>query len=292
MIDYNNKYNNYVNLIEKKLEVYCNEIFGDLSEVGQAARYSLFSGGKRIRGVLTVAVSDLLDGDLDTAVAFACAVEMLHCYSLIHDDLPAMDNSDMRRGKASCHVKYGEAVALLAGDALLTGAFEQLTKCADQSQISDAVISLSKAAGCKGMIYGQELDISFEGKKPAESDLLNIHFNKTGQLIMSASMLGAIAGKANISQKEAICSYSEKIGMVFQIIDDILDITATDLELGKPSGNDAALMKITFATFKGIDYATLLAENLTAEAIGIIDEFGDNSEFLKTFAKIMLDRKN
>ena len=292
MIEYNNKYNNYVNLIEEKLKVYSNEIFGDLSEVGQAARYSLFSGGKRIRGVLTVAVSDLLDGDLDTALAFACSIEMLHCYSLIHDDLPAMDNSDMRRGKASCHVKYGQAVALLAGDALLTGAFEQLTKCAGQSQVSDAVICLSKSAGCKGMIYGQELDIAFEGKTPSESDLVSIHSNKTGQLIIAASMLGAIAANANTSQKEFISSYSEKIGMVFQIIDDILDITSTDIELGKPSGNDAALMKTTFATLNGIDYAKQRATKLTDEAINTIDEFGDKSEFLKTLAKIMLDRKN
>ncbi|MEG0803805.1 MAG: polyprenyl synthetase family protein, partial [Pygmaiobacter sp.] len=271
------------------------QLFAAPSAVGEAALYSLFSGGKRVRGVITIAVCDLFGGDLDIAAGFGAALEMLHCYSLIHDDLPCMDDSDTRRGRPSCHKKYGETVALLAGDALLTTAFEALARTpATKAQIADATLCLASAAGPSGMVYGQELDLAFEHKIPTQEDLLNIHRHKTGELINAAAALGAISASASTAGDAALLlEYSNRLGLVFQIVDDILDVTATQQELGKPVGNDVLHEKITFATLHGVEQARATAEAVTREACTLLAErYGEKSDFLRELAASLLIRKN
>lgn len=294
MTEYNGIYQGYIQRLMERMDQDLPRLFAEGSSVGEAARYSLLSGGKRVRGVLVLAVCKMLAGDMQAAESFGCAIEMLHCYSLIHDDLPCMDNAATRRGKPSCHKQYGETTALLAGDALLTAAFEEIAfSDAEKGQIADAVLCLSKAAGPTGMVYGQELDLAFEHKQPQRADLMRIHQHKTGDLINAAVALGAIAAKANSHQKALLKSYSDRIGLVFQIVDDILDVTATAEELGKPVGNDDLCGKITFATLQGIEKAQLEATQLTEEACALlIAEFGDAADFLVTLAQSLLVRKN
>lgn len=294
MTEYKSVYEGYIRRLTARMEEDLPHLFAENSSVADAAQYSLLSGGKRVRGVLVLAVCDLLCGDMLAAESFGSAIEMLHCYSLIHDDLPCMDNAAMRRGKPSCHKAYGEATALLAGDALLTAAFEEIAfSAATKEQIADAVLCLSKAAGPTGMVHGQELDLAFEHKQPTRADLLRIHQHKTGDLINAAVGLGVIAAKADARRKSLLKEYSSRIGLVFQIVDDILDITATAEELGKPVRNDDLCGKITFATLEGVKQAQAEAARLTEEACALLTaEFGEKAEFLAALAQSLLVRKN
>lgn len=222
------------------------------SEVCRAARYSLMGGGKRIRAVLVLSVCDMLGGNMQAAEQFAAAVEMLHCYSLIHDDLPCMDNDDLRRGRPSCHKAFDEATAMLAGDVLLTEAFEVI---AMPRQMPMSVYGPQRTEcrcrAARGMVYGQELDLKYEALAATEEQLRLIHRNKTGALINAAIQMGAAAARADDAQCRALEHYAYGLGLVFQIVDDVLDVTSTPEQLGKPIGSDSENGKTTFVTLYG-----------------------------------------
>lgn len=291
-MDYEKQYHEYLARVNRALEAACNTYLPEESEVCRAARYSLMSGGKRIRAVLVLSVCDMLHGNAEAAEQFAAAVEMLHCYSLIHDDLPCMDNDDMRRGRPSCHKAFGEATALLAGDTLLTAAFETLSGSPGTAvQNTAAVCALSRAAGANGMVWGQELDLTFEEKPATAEELREVHRNKTGMLINAAAQLGAVAASADDIQRQAIARYAFSVGLVFQIIDDILDVTATAQQLGKPIGSDAANGKTTFVTLHGVERSRGIAQELTDGACGVLRAaFGGRAQFLETLAASLLER--
>ena len=282
--------------VEAALPVLLKETFPaqEESAVARAAAYSLLGGGKRVRGVLTLAACELVCGDTAPAVSYACALEMLHCYSLIHDDLPCMDDDDYRRGRPSCHKAFGEPTALLAGDALLTAAFDAL--CQNENggeKNAKAVALLARAAGPCGMILGQELDLAAELVPVDEAGLLKIHANKTGRLLRAAAGLGAAAAGADAQQAAALDEYASCIGMVFQIVDDILDVTSTVEELGKPIGSDADNNKTTFVTLKGLEEARREARALTEKACGVLRaQFGEPAEFLCAYAQQLVERSN
>ncbi|WP_296977350.1 polyprenyl synthetase family protein [uncultured Eubacterium sp.] len=257
----------------------------------EAMRYSVENGGKRIRPMLTLEFCRMCGGDVNKALPYACAIEYIHTYSLIHDDLPCMDNDDMRRGKPSCHKMYGEATALLAGDALLTHAFE----ICSASELSDsqnlrAVSLLSQNAGVGGMIGGQVIDLKYEQSDPSISDILTVHRLKTGALISAACILGCIAAGAD-DEKIALASrYAYMIGTAFQIRDDLLDIVGDEEKLGKPVGSDADNDKTTYVTLVGADRAQQDVKTLTDKAIEILDSFSEN-DFMKTLSEYLVNRE-
>ena len=282
----------YCNQIETALK-HCLPKTGGLQErLIQSMTYSLLDGGKRIRPILVLEFNRLCGGSQEAAMPFACAVEMVHTYSLIHDDLPCMDNDDMRRGRPSCHKAFGEATALLAGDTLLTAAFETLSGSPGTAvQNTAAVCALSRAAGANGMVWGQELDLTFEEKPATAEELREVHRNKTGMLINAAAQLGAVAASADDIQRQAIARYAFSVGLVFQIIDDILDVTATAQQLGKPIGSDAANGKTTFVTLHGVERSRGIAQELTDGACGVLRAaFGGRAQFLETLAASLLER--
>ena len=222
------------------------------------------------------------------------ALEMLHCYSLIHDDMPCMDNDDFRRGRPSCHKQFGEATALLAADALVTAAFEVLAhaKCSAESRI-EAVQLLARGGGDRGMLYGQELDKHFETVRAGEAELLNLHAHKTGALIIAAVELGCAAAgvRPDTDTRKALVRYAAELGLVFQIVDDILDVTSTTEELGKPVGSDADNDKTTFITLYGLQGAHEEAERHNAAALAALDALGPGADFLRLMAAELLERK-
>lgn len=288
-MDYQKQYQHYLSLAHEALQRKAGVCFDADSEVGKAACYSLFSGGKRVRAVLCLAVCDMLGGDLQTAADYAAGIEMLHCYSLIHDDLPCMDDDDMRRGKPSCHKAFGEATALLAGDALLTAAFEAISTAPGASV--QAVTLLSSAAGAKGMIYGQELDLRFETQRADASQLETIHANKTGKLIQAAVLLGACAAGASEEQKVLLRRYACDIGVVFQIVDDILDVVSTSEVLGKPVGSDEENGKSTFVTLYGLEESRRMAQEKTKNACDALEGYGEKAWFLRELAVSLANRE-
>lgn len=293
-MNYDQKYSAYLEKIEQALVECCAELLPETSRVCQAARYSLLAGGKRVRAILTLAACELLGGNEAAALRFACAVEMLHCYSLIHDDLPCMDNDDMRRGKPSCHKAFGEATALLAGDALLTEAFEAIGSapvCAEAR--ARAALALAAGAGSKGMVWGQELDLRCEGQPVSEAALRLIHENKTGALINAAVQLGAAAALAGAADCEALRAYALDLGLVFQIVDDVLDVSSTSEELGKPVGSDAGNQKTTFETLYGGEGAMELARRINGNACRALRAgYGEKADFLVQLAETLLCRRS
>ena len=292
-MEYQAKYQEYLAQASKALEEACAQFLPEESEVCRAARYSLLGGGKRIRAVLVLAVCEMLGGDLQAAGSFSAAVEMLHCYSLIHDDLPCMDNDDLRRGRPSCHKAFGESTAMLAGDVLLTEAFEVIANApAAPLACVQAARALGAGAGSRGMVYGQELDLKYEALAATEEQLRLIHRNKTGALINAAIQMGAAAANATDAQKKALEQYAYGIGLVFQIVDDVLDVTSTQEELGKPIGSDSENGKTTFVTLYGVQGAMELAQQLNDETCAALREhFGDKAEFLQQLAQQLLTRK-
>ena len=262
--------------------------------VGEALRYSLLGGGKRVRASLCLAVCEMLSGSCEAALPAAAAVEMLHCYSLIHDDLPCMDDDDYRRGRLSCHKQFDECTALLAGDSLLTKAFELLGAIEVPATAARCVLLLSRAAGGKGMIYGQELDIAGAASaQDVRAALDQINGLKTGCLIEAAVLMGAAcAGCADDEALAALSVYARNIGLVFQIVDDVLDETATLEQLGKLTGSDKNNDKVTYASLLGVSAAMQAAEELTEQACNVLLPFGDRAAFLTQFAKQLLCRKN
>ena len=263
--------------------------YADLQE---AMEYSLLSGGKRVRPVLTLEACRLCGGDPALSLPFACAVEMVHTYSLIHDDLPAMDDDDMRRGRPSNHAVYGEATAILAGDGLLTAAFGQLARAAlPGERIVQAVDYLSRAAGPEGMVAGQALDMAGEGRALVKSELEQLQGLKTGALIRAAAELGCIAAGGTGEQREQIRTYAQALGRAFQVRDDMLDVIGTDGELGKPVGSDRSNEKSTFVTALGLEGCAALVDQLTREAVRAVEPFA-RPEFLIWLAESLAGRRS
>ena len=293
-MEYKAQYEAYLAQASKALDAACGQFLPETSEVCRGARYSLLGGGKRIRAVLVLSVCDLLGGDKAAAGQFAAAVEMLHCYSLIHDDLPCMDNDDLRRGRPSCHKAFDEATAMLAGDVLLTEAFEVVANAPASAQACvRAARALGAGAGSRGMVYGQELDLKYEALAATEDQLRLIHRNKTGALINAAVQMGAAAAEADTETCRVLEAYAYGLGLVFQIVDDVLDVTSTPEQLGKPIGSDSENGKTTFATLYGVQGAMDLAQKLNAETCAQLhSHFGTKAAFLEQLAQQLLVRKS
>ena len=293
-MEYKAQYEAYLAQASKALDAACGQFLPETSEVCRAARYSLLGGGKRIRAVLVLSVCDLLGGDKAAAGQFAAAVEMLHCYSLIHDDLPCMDNDNLRRGRPSCHKAFDEATAMLAGDVLLTEAFEVVANAPASAQACvRAARALGAGAGSRGMVYGQELDLKYEALAATEDQLRLIHRNKTGALINAAVQMGAAAAEADTETCRVLEAYAYGLGLVFQIVDDVLDVTSTPEQLGKPIGSDSENGKTTFATLYGVQGAMDLAQKLNAETCAQLhSHFGTKAAFLEQLAQQLLVRKS
>ena len=260
--------------------------------VSKAVRHSLLSGGKRIRPIILLEFYKLFGGDDDCAYNFACAIEMIHTYSLIHDDLPCMDDDDMRRGKPACHKEFGEDIALLAGDALLTDAFGVASKTLgiDPERIVRAISYLSAAAGTSGMVGGQVIDLKNEDREDYNL-IYQMYSLKTSGLIKAAAVCGAILAGADDEQINLCEKYGENVGIAFQIIDDFLDLNSNEEDLGKPTGSDEKNDKKTLINVHGEDKARELAENLTAEAETILDMINPECETLKSLTQYLLRRK-
>lgn len=280
-------------MTDRRLRDYMNGVLSGAAGQRKAAEamwYSLSAGGKRIRPVLTIEFCRVCGGDPEAAVPAACALEMIHTFSLIHDDLPCVDDDDMRRGKPSCHVAFGELTALLAGDALLNLAYETVCGGSLSAEIKIALIAeLAKATGVNGMIGGQVIDTAFEGKM-TESMLLDMYSMKTGALLKAACRMGCIAAGAADEKIAAAGLYAEKLGLAFQIIDDILDVTGDEKLLGKPVGSDSGNEKETFVSLNGIENSRKTAQTLTDEALNALKAF-ENTEFLNELTLFLLKRE-
>ena len=268
------------------------------ASLSESMAYSLFAGGKRVRPVLTLASHEACGGRADDIVPYASALEFIHTYSLIHDDLPAMDNDDLRRGKPTSHKVFGEGMAILAGDALLTEAFYLLSNNTHRSSgirgraVLKVIREVSMAAGAHGMVGGQAEDILSEGREMDGQNLSFIHAHKTGALITVSVRAGAILSGAGKRKLSALTAYGENIGLAFQIVDDILDIRGNSAEMGKPIGSDEKKKKLTFPALYGIGPSMKKAEGLVRDAIDSISFFPESAEPLREIAKYILQRSN
>lgn len=262
------------------------------SIIYEAMNYSVFAGGKRLRPVLMTETCRMCGGAIDEALPFACAMEMIHTYSLIHDDLPAMDNDDLRRGMPTSHIKFGEANAILAGDALLNKAFETALSYdgKNHERALRAVKMLAESSGTEGMIGGQIVDIASENKTVTAEELKYIHLLKTGAIIRSACTIGAVMAGAGEKEIAAADEYAKNLGTAFQICDDVLDVTSTSDELGKPIGSDAENKKNTYVTLFGLEKSKEFIHQYTDKAIAALDIFGERADFLIRLAKYMENR--
>ena len=283
--------NDYQILIENHIEKRFPQSDTLYKEVSKASRYSLLLGGKRIRPVLMLEFAKLFGCEDEAVLDFAVALEMIHTYSLIHDDLPCMDNDDMRRGKPSCHKKFGEDIALLAGDTLLTESFKiAANSSADDMLKAKAILVLASRAGLDGMIGGQVMDLLFEERKPDKKELEDMYSKKTGALLSAATEIGCILGGADDNDIKLASKFALKLGLAFQIIDDILDIIGDEQLLGKPIGSDAENNKTTIATLLGVTNAKSYAEELTDEALSILSQFNGDITVLKALTEFLLNR--
>jgi len=259
-------------------------------------RYSLFAGGKRLRPILCLAATEIVGGKKETALPVACALEMIHTYSLIHDDLPAMDNDDFRRGKPTNHRVFGEAMAILAGDGLLTEAFYLLTYPDLLEKIPPAQLVwishlIAQAAGFRGMVSGQVMDLEATGKEIGLEELKAIHDHKTGALIRVAVESGAIIGGGNKTEVEALKEYGTQIGLAFQIVDDVLDIEGNPEDMGKNIGSDEPQQKATYPKLVGLNEAKEMAQTCIKRGIHALKPFGERAMPLKALAQYIIERR-
>jgi geranylgeranyl diphosphate synthase type II len=263
----------------------------------EAMRYSLLAGGKRLRPVLALAACEAVGGRLEAAMGFACAIEMIHTYSLIHDDLPCMDDDDLRRGRPTNHKIYGEAIATLAGDALLTDAFTVLARsgaasdAASPAALLATVAELAEAAGSAGMVAGQVIDLLGEGRNLTVQELEYLHRRKTGALFIAAVRGGARLGGADEAELAALEAYARALGLAFQVIDDILDVEASTEQMGKRTGKDAAHGKNTYPRLIGLDKSWQLARDLERRALHALDAFDHRAEPLRALARFTVERR-
>ena len=285
--------------IERELDEGIGKSEGELYQtVTDAMRYAALGGGKRLRGMLTLEFCRLGCGEYSRALPFAGAIEMIHAYSLIHDDLPCMDNDVLRRGKPTCHVQFGEANALLAGDGLLTRAFESALSRCDWTRIGyergvRALSLLAQMAGADGMVGGQVIDLRFEKEGGVTIDILRrLHALKTGALIRAACGMGALVGGMDEKRIELADRYARELGLAFQIVDDVLDETSTPEELGKSIGKDKKSGKTTYVTLYGIEGAMQLAHECTGRAEGLMREMGIEDGFLLQLTRLVAERRS
>ena len=282
-------------LTEAAMDRLIHQADGPEVQVLEAMRYSCFAGGKRLRPFLVLASADLFKVSRSNSERVAAAVEMVHTYSLIHDDLPAMDDDDLRRGKPTCHKKFDEATAILAGDGLLTLAFEILAE--DKTHQSadvraELILEMSKAIGAQGMVGGQMLDLVAEGHELDMPEITRLQRMKTGALINYSCMAGAVLGKANEGQRHMLSAYAHDLGLAFQIVDDLLDVEGTAEEMGKAVNKDEDAGKATFVSFLGVERAREQADILTDQAIKHLEIFGEKSNLLKNLAEFVVHRRN
>lgn len=282
-----------ISVIDGSLDKFLPEEDNAQEIIYKAMRYSLFAGGKRLRPILMWATAEIFGGTWESVERFACALEMIHTYSLIHDDLPAMDNDDLRRGLPTNHIKFGEAEAILAGDALLNKAFEIMSECrnTDPAKALRAISVISSASGTEGMIGGQVLDLESENKCISLDELRQIHKLKTGALIRAACKTGAILAGATEDDIKAIDEFALYLGIAFQIQDDILDVIGTEEELGKPIGSDETEGKNTYVSICGIEKASELMNEYTQRAEKALDVFGDKAQLLRMLNKTLNGRR-
>lgn len=281
--------------VEKVLKEYMPKEEGYQKTVIEAMNYSLSAGGKRLRPILTLEACKIVGGNEDEAIPFAIAIEMIHTYSLIHDDLPALDNDDLRRGRPTNHKVYGEAMGILAGDALLNYAFEVMLAGSINKENPEkylkAINEIAKGAGIYGMIGGQVVDVESENKQIEKEKLDYIHMNKTAAMMVGCMRAGATIGGANSEQMEEITKYAKNIGLSFQIVDDILDIVGDESKLGKKVGSDIANHKSTYPSLLGLDKSKEIAHNLIDEAKKSIEKLSDDVDFLNGLAEYIIDRE-
>ena len=271
---------------------------GPFREHIESMRYSLFVGGKRLRPILCLAGAEAVDEAEAVArrvLPEACALEGIHTYSLIHDDLPAMDDDDLRRGKPTNHTVFGEAAAILAGDGLLTFAFELLggeaTATIDAATRVRVIAAIARAAGPLGMVGGQSLDMLFEGQQVGYDVLRSIHRSKTGAMITAAVQCGGLVAGADPDQEAALCAYGDNIGLAFQIVDDLLDVVATTEELGKTAGSDERAQKVTYPSLFGVETSKTMAREAAAEAVAALASFDRKADPLRALANYIVDRR-
>ena len=271
------------------------EAGGSEKRLMHAMRYAALGGGKRIRPFLVCASAKLFGIEEKRSLRVAAAIEMVHCYSLVHDDLPAMDDDDLRRGKPTCHIEYDEATAILAGDALLTRAFEVLadeeTNFAPTIR-ADLVTALAKSAGLSGMVGGQMIDLAAENSRLTLEEITRLQRMKTGALIAASCEMGAIMGQATDEARYSLNQYANDIGLAFQIVDDLLDVTGNELEVGKKIQKDAGAGKATFVSLMGLEAAQQKAQELSLQAQGRIGSFGSKAAPLKALAKFIVNRRS
>jgi geranylgeranyl diphosphate synthase type II len=283
-------------LVDKALEKVMPQPSGLASEVITSMNYSLFAGGKRLRPILCIAGAEAVGGSADDVLPVACALELIHTYSLIHDDLPAMDNDDFRRGKPTNHTVFGEAVALLAGDGLLTLAFNLMARNGTEGSIAEGVLIrvidlISHAAGYAGMVGGQTVDIAYEGKEPDPAVVQYIHRHKTGALIAASVTSGAILAGCNEEQERSINRYGQQVGLAFQIADDVLNIEGDSSVMGKGIGSDKARGKMTYPSVFGITDSKRTQEELVDSAIDSLTGFDKKADPLRGIARYIIKRK-
>ena len=293
-------YSNYKEIVEEHILDFIPEIDHKSITLYESMKYSLTAGGKRIRPVLLLAACEFAGGDVQSAIPYACALEYIHTYSLIHDDLPAMDDDELRRGRPTNHMVYGEAMAILAGDGLLTSAFEAMNK--DMLLYLDdidkmkrrikAIYELSKGAGCRGMVAGQVADIEAENRQCSKEMLDYIHINKTGALIVAAVRAGAYLGGADEQKLRDLTGFAENLGLAFQVADDILDICGNEEEMGKKAGNDEKKHKATFPCLynNDIEQCQAYLKELTDTALSFLEPYYDEAEFFNNLAVELITR--
>ena len=293
-------YQDYKEIIDAHLLDFIPNIDNKSISLYESMKYSLTAGGKRLRPILLLAACEFAGGDINEAIPYSCAVEYIHTYSLIHDDLPAMDNDDLRRGLPTNHKIYGDALAILAGDGLLTTAFEAINK--DMMMYFDnpekmrkrisASFEIAKGAGCKGMVAGQVSDIEAETNDCSNEMLEYIHINKTAALIKSAIKAGLYLGNPSSDMLSQLDKYAENLGLAYQIADDILDVIGNPEELGKETGSDKKKNKTTYTSINGLEAAQDRLEQLTENAVEAIADYYDNAEFFRDLVLELKDRRN
>ncbi len=267
------------------------------ADIFKAMKYSLMAGGKRLRPILALAVCDMLGGNVSTVMPYACAIEMIHTYSLIHDDLPAMDNDDYRRGIPTNHKVFGEAMAILAGDALLNRAYELMlsSTAVNEDKLKqrvEAMRIIAEGSGANGMIRGQVIDLESEGKTISKDTLEYMHRCKTGALIKAPVLSSAVLCGARDDEIKQLEIYAENIGLAFQIKDDIMDVSSSLEEMGKAAGRDAACGKTTYVTLYGVVRANVLLNETISQAVNAVECFGQRADFLKKLANFIKERSN
>ncbi len=279
--------------VEKALDRHLPRATAKPVTIHKAMRYSLLGGGKRLRPILCLAAAEACGGKAEAALPLACAVECIHTYSLIHDDLPCMDNDDFRRGRPTNHKVFGEGVAVLAGDALLTIAFEIAATAPGTRRypVAALIAELAQASGSRWLIGGQVADLEGEGKAATLRELRFIHEAKTAALLTSAIRLGAMSANATPARLEALSAFGKNLGLAFQVIDDILDVTQSSEKLGKSAGKDVAAQKTTYPALLGLEKSRREAQRLTTAALDALEPFGAKAETLRALAAYLLDRE-